>query len=83
MLTNILDGWLGGRVAGWVAGWVALEEWKLSLTSAKVEVEVEAELGNTTHSSQMLHVFYGVLSHHFHPALHLSLPRSPQAEQET
>ena len=27
-------------------GWVALEEWKLRLTSAKVEVEVEAELGN-------------------------------------
>ena len=26
-------------------GWVALEEWKLRLTSAKVEVEVEAELG--------------------------------------
>ena len=36
--------WTGG----WVAGWVALEEWKLRLTSAKVEVEVEveAELGN-------------------------------------
>ena len=29
-----------------MAGWVALEEWKLRLTSAKVEVEVEAELGN-------------------------------------
>ena len=28
-------------------GWVALEEWKLSLTSAKVEVEVEAELDNS------------------------------------
>ena len=26
---------------------MALEEWKLRLTSAKVEVEVEAELGNT------------------------------------
>ena len=38
MLTTFLD-W-------WVAGWVALEEWKLRLTSAKVEVEVEAELGN-------------------------------------
>ena len=34
MLTTILD---------W---WVALEEWKLRLTSAKVEVEVEVELGN-------------------------------------
>ena len=33
--------WTGG----WV-GWVALEKWKLRLTSAKVEVEVEAELGN-------------------------------------
>ena len=32
----------------WTGGWVALEEWKLRLTSAKVEVEVqvEAELGN-------------------------------------
>ena len=38
---------MSGRVGGWVAGWVALEEWKLRLTSAKVEVEVEAELGNT------------------------------------
>ena len=40
VLTTILDGWVGG--------WVALEEWKLRLTSAKVEVEVqvEAELGN-------------------------------------
>ena len=37
MLTTILDGWVGGRVA--------LEEWKLRVTSAKVEVEVEAELG--------------------------------------
>ena len=38
---------MGGWVAGGVGGWVALEEWKLRLTSAKVEVEVEAELGNT------------------------------------
>ena len=38
MLTTCLDGW-------WVGGRVALEEWKLRLTSAKVEVEVEAELG--------------------------------------
>ena len=42
MFATILDGWVGGRVAGWVA----LKEWKLRLTSAKVEVEVEAELGN-------------------------------------
>ena len=42
MLTTCLDGWVGW----WVAGWVTLEEWKLRLTSAKVEVEVEAELGN-------------------------------------
>ena len=35
MLTTCLD--------GWVTKWVALEEWKLRLTSAKVEVE--AELG--------------------------------------
>ena len=34
MLTTCLD------------GWVALEGWKLRLTSAKVEGEVEAELGN-------------------------------------
>ena len=37
MLTTSLD--------GSVAGWVALEEWKVRLTSAKVEAEVEAELG--------------------------------------
>ena len=37
VLTTSLDGWVGG--------WVALEEWKLRLTSAKVEVEVEAEFG--------------------------------------
>ena len=36
MLTTFLD------------GLVALEEWKLRLTSAKVEVEVEAELGKMT-----------------------------------
>ena len=41
MLTTCLDGW----VVGWPGGWMALEEWKLRLTSAKVEVEVEAELG--------------------------------------
>ena len=40
VLTTILDGF---------DGWVALEEWKLRLTSAKVEVEVEAELGNYCH----------------------------------
>ena len=35
-------------MAGWVCGWVGwLEEWGLKLTSAKVEVEVEAELGNS------------------------------------
>ena len=28
---------------GWVGG---VEEWRIKLTSAKVEVEVEAELGN-------------------------------------
>ena len=32
-------------------GWVALEEWKLRLTSAKVEVEVEAELGKNNSSA--------------------------------
>ena len=37
VLTTCLD--------GWVARWVALEEWKVRLTSAKVEAEVEAELG--------------------------------------
>ena len=30
---------------GGMGGLVALEEWKVRLTSAKVEVEVEAELG--------------------------------------
>ena len=30
-----------------MGGWVALEEWKLRLISAKVEVEVEAELGKS------------------------------------
>ena len=29
--------------------WVALEEWKVRLTSAKVEVEVEAELSKSVH----------------------------------
>ena len=29
---------------GWLGGWE--EKWRLKLTSAKVEVEVEAELGN-------------------------------------
>ena len=43
MLTTCLDGWVGGRVA--------LEEWKLRLTSAKVEVE--AELGNIYQTSIM------------------------------
>ena len=42
VLTTCLDGWVGGLVGGWVA----LEEWKLRLTSAKVKVEVETELGN-------------------------------------
>ena len=32
-------------MSGRVGGWVALEEWKLRLTSAKVKVEVKAELG--------------------------------------
>ena len=45
MLTTCLDGLVAGWLAGWVGGRVALEEWKLRLTSAKVEVEVEAELG--------------------------------------
>ena len=46
-----------------MGGWVALEEWKLRLTSAKVEVKVEAEaelgknividkVGNNLHESQ-------------------------------
>ena len=32
-------------MARWLGGWLALEAWKLGLTSAKVEAEVEAELG--------------------------------------
>ena len=38
--------WPGGWPGGWVGGGVAFEEWKPRLTSAKVEVEVEAELDN-------------------------------------
>ena len=42
MVKNILlqVGGVGGRVGGWE------EKWGLKLTSARVEVEVEAELGN-------------------------------------
>jgi len=36
VLTSSLD--------GWVAGWVALEEWKLRLTSAKVELKLRLSL---------------------------------------
>ena len=43
VLTTSLDGWLGG----WLGGCVALEEWKLRLTSAKIEVEVEVEIGKS------------------------------------
>ena len=44
-MLKILFRW-GGQVDGWLGGWVAwLEKWGLKLTSAKVEVEVEAELG--------------------------------------
>ena len=35
---------------------MALEEWKLRLTSAKVEVEVEAELGNNREAIQTKNV---------------------------
>ena len=38
-----------------MGGWVALEEWKLRLTAAKVEVEVEAELGNNKTSCLSVH----------------------------
>ena len=38
LISHYLSGRVGGRVA--------LEEWKLRLTSAKVEVEDGAELGN-------------------------------------
>ena len=44
-LSGRVGGWVAGWVAGWVGGQMALEEWKLRLASAKVEVEVEAELG--------------------------------------
>ena len=30
-------------MGGWPGGWVALEEWKVRLTSAKVEVEADLE----------------------------------------
>ena len=39
--------WYWCSLLVWTGGWVALEEWKLKLTSVKVEVEVEAELGNS------------------------------------
>ena len=35
-------------------GWVALEEWKLRLTSAKVESEVETELGKKVSAIEYL-----------------------------
>ena len=54
---------MGGLVGGWVGGWVALEEWKLRLTSAKVEVEVENELGKR--ESYLL--FEHVLSSYYVP----------------
>ena len=37
--------WSGGWQRGWVSWWVG-GEMKIKLTSVKVEVEVEAELGN-------------------------------------
>ena len=58
MLTTFLD-W-------WVAGWVALEEWKLRLTSAKVEVEVEAELGKMNAESETF--YYNYNSIHVSPS---------------
>ena len=36
-------------LSGRVGGWDALEEWKLRLTSVKVEFEIEAELGKILH----------------------------------
>ena len=50
----VLTTCLEGAVAGWPGGWGALEEWKLRLTSAKVEVEVEAELGNKLQLTQAM-----------------------------
>ena len=42
----LFQGWVVGWVGGWSGGWVGgVEEWRIKLTSAKVEVEVEAELG--------------------------------------
>ena len=35
---------MGGWLGGWLVGCVALEESKLRITSAKVEVKVEADL---------------------------------------
>ena len=42
---------------------MALEEWKLRLTSAKVEVEVEAELGNEQ-SEYMIHLMNSYIDYH-------------------
>ena len=46
--------YLSGRVVGWLGGWVALEESKRRLNSAKVKVEVEAELGISKESCKGL-----------------------------
>ena len=55
MLLFYFCGRVGGLVAeamwwvgcgGYVVGGGGVEKWRLKLTSAKVEVEVEAELGN-------------------------------------
>ena len=45
-----------------MGGWVALEVWKLRLTSAKVEVEVEAELGNFRRPLCSLELLYFTFS---------------------
>ena len=46
---------MDGLVGGWVSGW--LEIWRVRLPKAKVEVEVEAELGKNHPMVPPLHHF--------------------------
>ena len=48
--------WVGGWVGWWLGEW-GLEIWRVRLTKAKVEVEVEAELGKNHPMVPPLHHF--------------------------
>ena len=64
MVKNILF------TGGW-GGWE--EKWGLKLTSAKVEVEVEAELGNTLHDLKRLGQYFDTKIKHINANLCLVL----------